>query len=107
MAERMAGECADCASVLPLAGRGLCKRCYGRHRYNGTLDQFRSQRKRIPAAEVLRVIYDVEAPLGATMIERCRTAAEILDMTPGSVERVYYRARAKMAQAGNNRPRGI
>lgn len=107
MTDRQTGECADCSRVLPLAGRGLCKRCYGRHRYNGTLDQFKHQRQRLPSAEVLRAIYDVEAPLGATMIERCRVAAENLGMSPGSVERVYYRARAKMAEASNKRPRGI
>lgn len=34
------GACADCGEVKDWVARCLCRACYMRHRYHGTLDQF-------------------------------------------------------------------
>lgn len=46
--------CADCGTSAPKAARGLCSRCYDRHRKAGTVSQFaRTPRAldRYPAAD--------------------------------------------------------
>ena len=42
--------CLDCGREKTIMGRGLCSRCYQRHRDAGTLDQWESARKTTPPA---------------------------------------------------------
>lgn len=38
-------DCLDCGETKPNKGRGLCPACYGRHLYNGTLDEIAPREK--------------------------------------------------------------
>ncbi len=35
-------ECADCEEISIIKGRELCNKCYGKHKYHGTLDNYKT-----------------------------------------------------------------
>ena len=106
--ERETVTCACCGKQGPLAGRGLIRPCYMRHRQNGTLNQF--ARERTGQGQQRRTVECVccgtEGPhIGRGLIQRCHNRhalagrLEEFPLNPGSANASLQRGQETRLQA--------
>jgi len=90
-----AQKCVRCAKVATRLPRGLCKGCYNRARYRGTLGDY--ERKTRTVAETIEELTHLGLDERLPIAPQLRALAPQLGMTYRGVERAWNRHRKQQA----------